>query len=82
MQPLAYAGPPSKWPNAQALPSRFTPEDLSFTALFSTGAATGPLPLAATADAPAAPAGGIKPRDLLTPEAPAATSLFSGFGTR
>jgi len=33
--PLAF-GPGSKWPDAQPLPSRFGPEDMSFTGLFST----------------------------------------------
>ena len=32
--PLAF-GPGSKWPEAQPLPSRFGPEDMSFTGLFS-----------------------------------------------
>ncbi len=32
--PLAF-GPGSKWPDAQPLPSRFGPEDMSFTGLFS-----------------------------------------------
>lgn len=30
------AAPGSKWPEAEAIPSRFSPADLSFTALFST----------------------------------------------
>lgn len=30
------AGPASKWPDADIVPSRFSPDDLSFTALFST----------------------------------------------
>lgn len=33
--PLAF-GPGSKWPDAQPLPSRFGPENMSFTGLFST----------------------------------------------
>jgi hypothetical protein len=83
VQPLAFAGPPSKWPNAQALPSRFTPEDMSFTALFATENATGPQPLvAATGVAPAVPGGEIKPRTLLSPEPPPTQSLFTGFVPR
>ena len=30
------AEPAAKWPDAQAIPSRFAPDDMSFTALFST----------------------------------------------
>lgn len=33
------ASPTSKWPDAEIVPSRFSPDDLSFTALFSTEAA-------------------------------------------
>lgn len=33
--PLAF-GPGSKWPDAQPLPSRFGPDDMSFTSLYST----------------------------------------------
>jgi hypothetical protein len=83
VQPLAFAGPPSKWPNAQSLPSRFTPDDLSFTTLFSTQAEAAAGPMIAADNAVAIPAaGGVKPRTLVSPDAPAATSLFSGFGTR
>lgn len=84
VQPLAFAGPPSKWPNAQSLPSRFTPDDLSFTALFSTQADAVSSPVVDVGATATATASGdeVKPRSLLTPEAPKARSLFSGFGTR
>lgn len=36
------ATPASKWPAAEALPSRFSPDDLSFTALFSTESEVAP----------------------------------------
>lgn len=83
VQPLAFAGPPSKWPNAQALPSRFTPDDMSFSTLFATESITSPQPLVpATRSVPLAAEGEIKPRTLLSPELPAAQSLFAGFTTR
>lgn len=84
VQPLAYAGPPSKWPGAQALPSRFTPEDMSFTTLFSTDGSLGVQPLVTGTAEPSAdnPGGDIKPRTLFTPDEPAAQSLFSGFTAR
>ena len=36
------ASPTSKWPDAAIVPSRFSPDDLSFTALFSTEAEIAP----------------------------------------
>lgn len=36
------ASPASKWPDAEIVPSRFSPDDLSFTALFSTEAEIAP----------------------------------------
>lgn len=36
------AAPSSKWPDAEVVPSRFSPDDLSFTALFSTDAHIAP----------------------------------------
>jgi hypothetical protein len=59
----AGSGPAGKWPDEQALPSRFSPADMSFTTLFATGAA------GAT--------GEIKPRTLLTPSNAANPALFT-----
>jgi hypothetical protein len=83
VQPLAFAGPPSKWPNSQALPSRFTPDDMAFTTLFSTEGTMAPQPLVATgSDVLSVTGGEIKPRTLLSPDLPPAKSLFSGFTAR
>lgn len=77
------AAPPSKWPDAQPIPSRFSAGDMSFTQLFSTEAdpASGPLvsayapmgqPLATRA------AGEIRPRVLMSnpPDEPAPPPPF------
>jgi len=46
------AEPASKWPQAQAVPSRFSPDDLSFTALFSTEGEIKPRALLSPAEEP------------------------------
>ncbi len=46
------AEPASKWPQAEAIPSRFSPNDLSFTALFSTEGEIRPRALLSPAEEP------------------------------
>lgn len=50
------ADPAPKWPAQQALPSRFSPDEMSFTSLFSTEAETAPRALLTPADDAAASA--------------------------
>ena len=57
------AAPAGKWPDAAAVPSRFSPDDMTFTSLFATEATP--------------PADGIKPRTLLTPANAANPALFT-----
>ncbi len=52
----APAAPASKWPDAEAVPSRFGPADMNFTTLFATEAEVAPRTLLTPADAdPQAP---------------------------
>lgn len=51
-QQLTADGPPDKWPDAQPLPSRFTPDDMSFTSLFVTEQTIAPRTLLTPAAAP------------------------------
>jgi hypothetical protein len=46
------ATPASKWPEAEAIPSRFSPDDLSFTALFSTEGEIAPRALLSPVEEP------------------------------
>jgi hypothetical protein len=59
---VAPGGPPEKWPETEAIPSRFSPADMTFTSLFATEPA---------------PAGEIRPRTLLTPANAANPALFT-----
>jgi hypothetical protein len=71
----------SKWPQAQPVPSRFGPADMSFTALFSTDGELVARPLIPPAGLSPGPEFELPPNPLLDAPEPAADQLSAYSGT-